>query len=427
MTEDEIKKDYLANKVQFQNAEKVKVDYLVLDVKDIAKTISVSDEEVSAYYQDNIAKFTQDEQRRVAHILVEFGDDESIAKAKIDDLLSKINAGEHFSELAKANSDDTFSGENGGDLEWIERGVMDPAFDESAFSLASVGAVSAVVKSDFGFHIIKLTDLKAKQVKPLTDVREKLIATVSHEKAQDKFFELQQQMGQISFEFPDSLDDAAQAVELTVQTSDWLTRGGNISPFNTPNAIDAIFSDMVLNDNVNSDVIEVNDELALVVRLNQYQAAETKPLSEVEASIKARLIAQKATDKAKENAQLLLSQLKAGTDITAALAEINASFVDKKAIGRLGSEVEQTISKAAFVLPHPTEGNVSASSVTLSNGDLAIVVLQSVTAGTSEANPSLTKQQTSQLAQSAYMNYVDSLKAEAKITRRAVINETPSY
>jgi len=249
---------------------------------------------------------------------------------------------------------------------------------------------------------------------------------VSNEKAQDDFFALQQKMAQISFEFPDSLDDAAQAVNLSVQTSVWLSRLGNILPFNDSQVIDAVFSDLVLNDNVNSDLIEVNDNLAIVVRLNEYQMAQVKPLTEVSEQIKTTLIAEKATNKASATAEELLSQFKAGNDITQALIAVKSNFVVKPALARFGGDLDSSIIKGAFVLPHPSAGDISASTVTLSNGDLALLELQAVVKGavTSEIDSNISKQQVTQLAQSAYNSYVDSLKVNAKITRRQVTDVT---
>jgi len=429
VSDEEINNYYLANQTRFENQEQVKVDYLILDVNEIAKGIEVSDADLETYYQENIDSYRQDEQRRVSHILIEFGDDESAAKASIQETLERINKGEDFALLAKELSTDTFSGENGGDLDWIESGVMDPAFDESAFALTEVGAVSEIVKSEFGFHIIKLTDLKAEQTKALVDVRDELKDKVSNEKAQDKYFELQQEMAQISFEFPDSLDDAAQAVNVSVQSSDWLSRNGNALPFNNPQVVDAIFSELVLNDNVNSDVIEVNDNLAIVVRLNEHQPAEVKPLAEVNEQIKMVLIAEKATEKARSSAEDLLNQFTTGTDITEALTAVNSSFVVKPAVGRFGSDVEQSVTKEAFVLPHPSEGNISASTVTLANGDLVLLEVQAVVAADSSAvvNPNISQQQVSQLAQSAYSSYIGALRVGAKITRSAVSETVTAY
>ena len=426
VSDEEINRYYFANQTRFENQEKVKVDYLILDVNEIAKSVEVSAEDLNQYYQDNIDSFRQAEQRRISHILIEFGDDESAAKSSIEALLVRLNQGEDFATLAMNHSTDTFSGENGGDLDWIELGVMEPAFDESAFAIAKVGDVSKVVKSEFGFHLIKLTDLKAEQTKAFEDVRDELTATVSNEKAQDDFFALQQKMAQISFEFPDSLDDAAQAVNLSVQTSVWLSRVGNILPFNDSQVIDAVFSDLVLNDNVNSDLIEVNDNLAIVVRLNEYQMAQVKPLTEVSEQIKATLIAEKATNKALATAEELLSQFKAGNDITQALIAVKSNFVVKPALARFGGDLDSSIIKEAFVLPNPSAGDISASTVTLSNGDLALLELQAVVKGavTSEIDSNISKQQVTQLAQSAYNSYVDSLKVNAKITRRQVTDVT---
>jgi len=418
ISEQEINDYYTANQARFENREQVKVNYLALDVNEIAKSIEVSDADVASYYQENIDNFRQAEQRHIAHILIEFNDDEAAAKSQAESLLARVKAGEDFAELAKEFSADTFSGENGGDLDWMEPGTMDEAFDEQAFALAEVGSVSELVKTEFGFHIIKMLDIKPEQTKSLDEVRDELFALVSENRAKDKFFELQQEMARLSFEFPDSLDDAAAAINAEVQTSSWLNRGMNAAPFNDPKVIDAVFSDLVLQDQVNSDVIELNDDLAIVVRLEEYQAATVKPLTEVEAQIKTSLIAQKATDKAKSLVDELLAQFKAGTDIEAQLAEVNASFEEKLDVARNGADIDASISREAFTLPHPVEGEVSAASVTMTNGDLALVEVQAVKAGEASQNPGLAQQQVSQLAQSAYMSYVESLKVDAKITRR---------
>lgn len=427
ITDEQINNYYQENLSRFQNQEKVKVNYLALDVTEIAKSIEVSDTDINTYYQENIENYRQAEQRRVSHILIEMGDDETAAKEKAAKVLIRVNAGEDFAALAKEFSTDTFSGEKGGDLDWIERGNMDPAFDESAFSLTEIGSVSDLVKTDFGFHILKVTDIKREKTTPLIDIRDEISEKVSNQKAQNKFFELQQEMARLSFEFPDSLEDAAQAVNATVITSQWLTRSNNTVPFDNNKVIDAVFSDLVLNDQLNSDLIEVNDSLAIVVRLNEYQAANAKPLAQVSDEIKQILIANKATDKAHKVAEELLAEFKAGTDITEKLTAINSNFETKTDIDRFSSDVDINISKEAFSLPHPIEGVVSADIVTLNDGNLAILEVQTVKEGKIIASPNLAKQQTNQLAQSAYQSYVESLKVDAKIVRHEVSAPTTQY
>jgi peptidyl-prolyl cis-trans isomerase D len=422
LTDDEINQYYLANQARFENQEKVKLNYIALDVNDIAKTVEVTDADVKAYYEENMASFRKDEQRRVAHILIEFNDDEAAAKTTIEDLLARINAGEDFATLAKENSADTFSGENGGDLDWIERGAMGDAFDEGAFSLTEVNSVSDVVQSEFGFHLIKLTDLKAEQVQAFDDVKAELQAKVSNEKAQDKFFELQQEMARLSFESPDSLDEAADSIDAKIVTTDWLNKFGNVAPFNNPKAIEAAFSDLVLQENLNSDIIEISDTLSIVIRLEEHQAAEVKPLIEVSANISETLISQKSTEKAQTTADSLLVSFKAGNDIADELTAINAVFVEKADVARSGGDIDASLSREAFKLPHPTDGMISATTVTLNNGDLALLEVQSVIVSDVEkdADPRMAQQQTQQLAQSAYQSFVEALKVDAEITRAAI-------
>ena len=431
VTEEEIKAYYQANQVRFENKEQVKVDYIRLTVADIAKGIQVSDEDVATYYQDNIASFTQAEQRRVSHILIEFtegdSDSETAAKTQAEAVLTRIAQGEDFAALAKELSSDTFSGENGGDLDFLETGVMEPSFDEAAYALTSVGDTTELVKTSFGYHVIKLTELKKQVIQGLAEVKTELAAKVKNEKAQDLFYNQTQEMARVSFEFPDSLEDAASEVDTKIETSLWLSKSGttnNVAPFNDPKVLEAAFSDLVLQDSLNSDIIELNDNEALVLRLNSYQEANVKPLAEVQTQIEKILITQKATEKAQSTMEDLLVQFKAGNDITEQLTKNYVSFTTKENVARYSADLDQSITREAFVLPHPTAGTVSASTVALSNGDLALVELQAVNVADFVANPQLAQQQTSQLAQSAFKSFIDSLKIGAEITHNAVAEPT---
>ena len=428
VSDEEIQTYYQANQIRFENKEKVKVNFIRLNVEDIAEGIEVSDDVVAAYYQENIASYTQAEERRISHILIEFteGDSESETMAKIqaETVLVRLSQGEDFAALAKELSSDTFSGENGGDLDYIEPGVMELTFDDAAFALTTVGDTTELVKTSFGYHVIKLTELKGEVIQSLADVKSELHAKVSNEKAQEEFYTQTQEMARISFEFPDSLDDAASEVNAKVETSSWLSHAGNAAPFDNVKVIEAAFSNLVLQDNMNSDVIEVSDTISLVLRLNTYQEANVKPITEVETNIKTILVSQKATKKAQETIDDLLVQFKAGNDITEQSIKSYASFTIKKDVARYSADLDQSITREAFVLPHPEGGAISASSVALSNGDLALVEVQAVNVSEAVVNPQLSQQQTSQLAQSAYKGYVDSLKVGAEITRKAVAAPT---
>lgn len=430
LTDEEVNSYYLANQARFQNKEQVKVDYISLNVADLAKDINVTDDEVATYYQENSTSYTEAAQRRISHILIEFNDenaDDEAAKIQAQAVLTRLEQGEDFAALAKEVSNDTFSGENGGDLEWLEPGVMEDSFDEAALALNNVGDISQLVKTSFGYHVLKLTDYKEEVVQALADIQTELRIKLSNDQAQEKFFTLQQEMARISFEFPDSLEDAAAEVNVTIQTSPWLLRAGNTAPFDQAKAIEAAFSDIVLQDNMNSDLIEVNDDVAIVLRLNTFQKANVKPLTEVEAQIRDILVNQKATEKAQQTVDSLLADFNAGTDISTQLTALNSSFVSKEKVTRYSPEIDQSISRAAFVLPHPVSGVISASSVALSNGDLALVEVTAIGVNEVAANPNLAQQQTSQLAQSAYQSFVNSLKVGAEITRKQVAEPVAAY
>ena len=421
ITDEEINNFYQENQERFLNQEKVKVNYITLNVEDIAKNIVVSDDDVKAFYEENINDFGDEEQRRISHILIEVDEDEDAAKAQAESILAQINAGGDFAELAKQYSSDTFSGENGGDLDWLERGSMDEVFDEQAFALAEIGDVSNVVQTEYGFHLIKLTDLKPAVVQPLTEVFDDLKIRISKQKAQEEFYVLQQEMARLSFEFPDSLDDAAEAVNTQVKTSEWLSRNSNTGVFSNVRAIDAAFSDLVLNEQLNSDVIEVSDSLAIVVRLNEYQAANVKPLAEVTEAIKYNLVAEKAKTEAQNVMDELLVEMQSGADITAKLVEYGTAFETKADVVRYSPEVAPAIVEKAFTLPHPVEGTVSAGLSDLANGDFVLVEVQAVKNMEAKLSSDIENQQVNQLAQSAYLAYVESLKEDASITKNTLV------
>lgn len=170
VTDEEAQAYYEQNPLQFTRPDQVKAAYIELSGTNLKETLNVSEDDAKAYYDENQNKYGTAEQRQASHILVQGKGSE--AKTKAENLLAELNNGADFAELAKTSSDDTFSGQDGGKLDWFERGVMDPAFEDAAFAL-NKGEISGVVESDFGYHIIKLDDIKEPQVKSFADVREK--------------------------------------------------------------------------------------------------------------------------------------------------------------------------------------------------------------------------------------------------------------
>lgn len=366
LSEEEIQQYYEANKAQFTRPEQVKVSYIELAAESLKAQMTVSDEEVEQYYQEHLDKYSSEEQRRVAHILIE-GDDQARAQAVLDEL----NAGADFATLAQEKSDDFGSADNGGDLGWIERDVMDPAFEEAAFALQNVGDVTELVKSDFGYHIIKLEELKDSVVKPFSQVAAQIKQEMIDQKAVDQFYELQSELEKVAFEYPDSLEEASKAIGQQVKHTDFISQLDAPEILRSPAVAQAIVSPEVKLDGLNSEVIEVAPEHIIVVRVDDARDETVLPIAEVQEQVAAQLSRVKGEQQASETASEVVAALQAGNgDI---LTEKGLAFGELEKIDRR-SPLAQTV----FAMAKPEQGvSVYAQSKDLS-GNVVVVALEQV-------------------------------------------------
>ena len=352
VTEQEIADYYELNQPQFLAPELVSVSYIDLNAANLTLDSSVSEEDIKAYYDQNSAQYVEPEKRRVSHILIDNSEDDDAAKAKAEELLAQLQSGADFAELAESSSDDVVSAEMGGDLDRIERDMMDPAFEDATYALESKGDISDVVESEFGYHIIKLTDIQTQQVKPYADVKDELRAELERTKKINAFYEKQTQMGELAFEISDTLIDAAEAAGVEVQKTELVTRSALPEPLNNPQVVTAIFSPEVLEDRMNS-AIEVGDEHAVVVRVNDHKAATTKALADVSEQIKAMLVSQKASELAKEKARTLYAEIEAGKSLNEVAQAEGLTVRQEAALARQAYTVSPAIVQQAFKMAHP--------------------------------------------------------------------------
>ncbi len=413
----EVEQFYKANSARFMNDETVKVDYLLLDAANLGKNIKVTEQDAQDYYDQHQDLFQRPERRQVAHILIPFGKDEKAAEQKAEAVLAKAKAGDDFAALAKADSSDTFSAKKGGELDWFEKGVMDPAFEKAAFALAKAGDLSAVVKSPFGFHIIKLLGVEPAKTKPFVDVMSDTIARLQSEKAKEQFFAEQQKMADSSFENPDSLDLTAEAMGLQVQSTGYFSQADAPAPLNDPKVLSVAFSEQLRDDNTNSDVIELADGKALVLHIMGHQPKAAKPLAEVKEQVITVIKHDKASEVARGKAQGLLDKLKAGENVQADLTALGLKVDTHTGVSRFAQEMDQNLVTQAFRMPHPTDGKPSVELVTEANGDRVVVVLDKVNVIKEPSQMvSLLQGQLGQgKAQADYKSLIDELRKAAKI------------
>jgi peptidyl-prolyl cis-trans isomerase D len=414
--EGEIAEYYQTNIDNYDTEERVALSFVELKADDLMAETSVAEEELTDFYSLNQGNYLTEEERRVSHILVEFGDDKAVALQTANNILAKVERGDDFAALAKTDSADTFSAENGGDLDFFGRDIMDPNFEQSAFELASIGDTSEIVESEFGFHIIKLTDIKPEIVTPFDDVRDDIQLTVQRDKAMELFFAKQQNMAELAFEIPETLEDVAGDLGVSVQTTELFTQSRAPSTVNFPQVLAAGFSAELVEDLVNSDVIEISDEHVMVVRVREYEPQRTLALDEVEQAITSQLKAEKAQQAALDFADGLLLQLQDGNEITELLAERNLAWQKTEKLARFDSSIGTNVAQQVFTLGLNTGENITT--VARVDGDVALVELLKVeTPEGVEASElaSLKQRLSSQMSQSNYAAFIATLRADADV------------
>ncbi|MBC8118920.1 MAG: SurA N-terminal domain-containing protein, partial [Burkholderiaceae bacterium] len=257
ITDAQIAEYYQANRKQFETPESARVEYLVLSPETIAGTVAISEASVTNFYNENKARYGTEEQRRASHILIPAESaDKAAARKKADELLLKVRAApSDFAKLARENSKDPGSAAQGGDLGFFGRGMMVKPFEDTAYRLKD-GEISDVVETDFGFHIIRVTEIKPAQARPLADVRADIERELKNQQAQKSFTEAADQFTNLVYEQADSLQPAATKLNLKIMSADNLTRAG-VPPHLGTRVIEAVFAEDSLKNRRNTQAIEV--------------------------------------------------------------------------------------------------------------------------------------------------------------------------
>ncbi|SUI60173.1 Peptidyl-prolyl cis-trans isomerase D [Shewanella putrefaciens] len=409
VTDEQVKNYYDANQGQFMSPEQVSLEYVELNAADFAKNSPVTDEEAQAYYDEHKTQYLANEKRLAAHILINADQDDAATKAA--DLAKQLDNGADFAELAKAHSDDRLSAEQGGKLEWFEPGVMEPTFDAALFAL-NKGEHSAVVKTGFGYHIIKLLDVQAGATVPFADVKAKIVAQLQDKKAVDQFYSLQSKLADTSYEVPDTLAETAKVLGVSIKTTPLFSRDDAPEGLNKPDLVKAAFSDTVKLKGLNSEVIELEPNHVVVIRVKEHHDAGTLALAEVKANITERLKQDQANEAARAKAQELMTQVNA--------AATDLDLVSKVKLGRGEQNVDAAIVGKAFQMPTPSSTPV-VDIVGLANG-YAVIALDKVNAaeGVSDELVNALKQRlNAQYSEADYRGLIDSLKANAKVVYSA--------
>ena len=430
----QIQQQYDDNKTSYQAPERIKLAYLELDLAEMPPAAPPSAEILKAMYEAQKASaFSTPEERRASHILISFGADKSASKAKAQALYDKIKQGADFADTAKQNSDDPGSKSKGGDLGWVKHGTLTPKFEAALFDL-KLNEVSEPVETEFGWHLIKLTELKPAKTAAFddADVQKQLLDTYRQKDAAQRFSDESQQLEQLSFENPSSLDAAAKALNLTPKTSDWFTRAGGAGIAATPAVITAAFSREVAQDGENSKPIAIDTTHLVVIRKTEYEAPRTLDLKEVSDRIRDELKAKAAKAKADADADALIAAVNGGQTLDAAAKAKSLDVVTPAPAKRDTKDADAALLGALFKLPHPADGKPSADKITLANGDVAVIALQSISddgtppaPGTADFQRDSTQLRDAQ-AGAELESFLAAMETQIKVKRKAEPNTDKS-
>jgi peptidyl-prolyl cis-trans isomerase D len=385
--EPELKAYYDAHPDKFESPESVALDYVEADVAGLGQEPEVDDAKLRATYDDNPVRFRTPEQRRSRHILIAINADRDAVKAEqlARDLRARLAKGEDFAALAKQYSNDTGSAASGGDLDWAGRGTFVGPFEKTLFDLKT-GETSEPTRTEFGYHVIQLQEVRGGGIRPFEEVREELRKELGSHDAQDRYAALTEKMDDAALQNPNSLDAVAKTTGLAVKHIDKFTRAGG-GPFGANRAlIEAAFSHAVLEEGENSPLIEIGEGRTAVVRVAEHRKVRLRPIEEAKAEVETALRLEKATVLATIRGQEILKRLKAGGDFAALAREFGVQVVTSQPLNRGSTEIPADLLIAIYRAPKPVSAPVYAG-VALDSDGYAVYRLDAVSAGRPEDVP----------------------------------------
>lgn len=353
-------------------------------------------------------------------------DDINSARQKAEALLEQLRADGDFAELARDNSDDPGSAANGGDLGWVELGMMVPAFEDAAFALP-VGEISDLVRTDFGFHIIEVTDLRGGSDAGFAELRDQVESAYRKFEAENLYFDYAERLAESAYENADSLTPAAEALDLQIQTTDWVTRDAGLPEgLDSPRVLNAAFSDDVLQAGNNSELIEIGPQRAVVIRIAEYEPTGVLPFDQNRAAIEQDFVAFEASRAAAQTGRQMLSSLEKGEKTLQQVASDHAWQIESPGpVGRVGADVPAEVLAEAFAMQPAQDGGAVHGGVASGQGDYYLIALTATELGSLDAladaeRPLVSEQAAGQVAGAQMRYFTQSLRNRSDVEIKSV-------
>jgi peptidyl-prolyl cis-trans isomerase D len=411
---------YKAHQAQFMTLESAHLQYAELRLESLATQQAVSDADLHAAYEKNKSRLTVPEKRHARHILIT-GKDDATALALAQQVLAQAKAGKDFGELAKQYSQDPGSAHNGGDLNWSERGAFVAPFSDALFSM-SVGEIKGPVKTQFGYHIIRLDEIQAGKGKSFEDARADLEAQLRRDRATDRFGEIQEQLQSKLAEPGADLATLAQEYHLEQGDVPSFVKGAGAAPLGAaPQLQDVVFADPPLANGHLGGPVLLGDDRLVIVKLLEHHAPEAKPLAQVRDAIVAAITREQASQAALKAAQGARDKLAAGGSFDAVLQDLKVTADPAHFVGRRDPSIPPQLRELVFAMPRPA-GKPEFRALSLSDGGAAVVQLTALRTAPA-ADPKARLEAGSEEAQRQGAN--DVLAYQDEVRRTADVRKNP--
>ena len=386
VSEAAIEKEYQANLDGYFEPASIQVDYLKLSVEDLGAKLDVDEADILRMYEDNPDRYRQPGSRSVSHILLSVSPD--AVDAQIDqvrrsasEIVARARGGESFASLAEVNSDDKGSAKRGGELGVIRPGTMVKPFEDAVFEMVE-GEISEPVRTQYGFHVIRLDRITESTVQSLDQVRSEIKAEVRRLRAEEQFNELAEILGSTVFEQPDSLEPAADYLGVKVMRSEWFTQDAGTGIAEFQGVRDAAFGNEVLIDGLNSELIEIDQDNLVAVRKVDYRARRQLDLDEARPELEKRLRAVEASNRMEKAGEDLVARLKSGADWDELLIAHKLARVRlPEATETLLEPLEQVVARVVYAALVPLSGQIVYGGERISPARYAIYRLERVEFG----------------------------------------------
>ena len=382
LTDEDITGFYERNIRDYMEPERVKIAYLDLSLQLMAKGIEISDDELLDYYEVNKADYEVDDQRKIRHITISLDEnatEENIAgaSARAEALIALLKGGMSFDELSENYSDDPDYKIEMSELGFLTKGIMASEIDEVMFSLGE-GEISAPIITQKSVDVIRVEMIKGGEKNTFENVREEVEQVYRLSVAENDFFEATDQLANLSYEHPDTLDMAAEDLGLEIRESEFFNRTSQDDPMlSNKKIIYASFSEDVLNGN-NSEVLEVGDNRVVVLRMVEHISKQKKPLEDVRDRVVTRMKYEQASAQVRDTGEAILAKLKDGIDLEQLATDAEIEWTHLTAIKRDNSGINRSVLRTAFRLGRPNNGKSVFGGVSLGSGDFALVIVKSV-------------------------------------------------